>query len=92
MAKDIIPGIVLPDNFDSMCNCSYTSATTGIQAKVDIAALIKLMEKIPEIPQIFTMDIKLIKNSILPKNTIFISSDIAEALDEALEGEDNNGI
>jgi len=86
MVKDIIPGIVLPDNYDSMCNCSYASATTGEQAKVSIAALIKLMKSIPETPRIFIMDIELTRNNLLPKNTIYISSDIAEALDEVLKG------
>lgn len=52
---------------------------------MSLAALTKLMSDIPEEPRIFKMDIKLVSSSRLPKNTIYISSDIAEAIEEALE-------
>lgn len=82
-------GIVLPPGFDSLCNCAYTS-TSGVKVQMDIAALLKLMESIPEIPRIFKMDIVLKPSPFLPKNTIVISEDIANALEEALK-EPTNG-
>lgn len=81
------PDVVFPYNFDSRCNCSYTSGTTGVQAKVSIAALMKLMKDIPETPRILTMEIKLIPSSVLSGNTIILSKDVADALEEALNKE-----
>lgn len=81
-------GIMFPAicdcGFTDSCNCAYTT-TGGQNIQVSLAALIKLMSDIPELPRVFMMDIKLVSHSILPKNTIFISSDIAGAIEEALE-------
>ena len=62
----------LPD-FDSLCNCTYTT-TSGKNVKVDIAALFKLMENIPEVPKIYRMDISLFVGPCLPKNSIIMSA------------------
>lgn len=83
--------ILLPDNFDKQsCNCTYT--TNGEeQAKISIAALFELMKNIPKSPRILTMDIQLKEASILPDNTIVISSDIANALEQALKDGEKQG-
>ena len=68
-------------------NCTYTTSS-GNKVKMSIDALMKIMEDIPEKPRILTMPIQILKHKILPPNTIFISSDIAEALEQALEEKD----
>ena len=68
----------------SDCNCTYT-ATSGKNIKVSIAALVEVMKNIPAKPQIFTMGIKFVVNGYLPKNTIFLSKDVADALEQALQ-------
>lgn len=81
----MIDGMNLVDTFGESYNCAYTT-TTGEKVQVSIPALIKLMEDIPEPPRILTMDISLVTHRFLPPNTILISTDIAEALEEALKG------
>jgi len=82
-------GIVLPPNFDFACNCSYQAGTTagGTNVKVSLAALMEVMKSIPEPPRILVMDIKMVKSSVLSGNTILLSKDVADALEEALKGE-----
>jgi len=77
--------IKLPDyyNFDNLCRGTYTTSN-GTNTKVSIAALIEVMKQIPEPPKIFSMDFRLFANNLLPKNTIIMSKDIAEALEEAM--------
>lgn len=70
---------------DSRCNCAYTTSG-GRNTQVDIATLFKVMNNIPETPRIFTMGPKLVINRVLPVNTIFLSPDVAEALEEAMRG------
>jgi len=77
-------GITLPENFDKLCNCAYTT-NSGEPIKVSIAALVKLMKDIPKTPRILTMPIQLKEATVLRDNTILISSDIAEALEEAIK-------
>jgi hypothetical protein len=76
--------IKLPNNFDHLCNGTYTT-NAGDNVKVDIAALLKLMEKIPSPPRLYSMDFKLFASNFLPENTIIMSKDIAEALEEAIK-------
>ena len=76
-------GITLPENFDKLCNCAYT-INNGEQIKVSLAALAKIMKDIPKMPRILTMPIQLKELGVLRDNTILISSDIAEALEEAI--------
>lgn len=76
----------MPDTFSMLpTNCTYATSS-GIQAKISINALFKIMEDIPKSPRILTMDLQLKEASILPDNTIIISSDIARAIEEALKG------
>jgi len=70
--------------YDKLCNCTYTG-TGGQKVKMDIAVLFKLLGDMLETPQLFTMDIDLRTNNYLSKNTIIMSSDVAEALEEALK-------
>ena len=79
------PDVVPSGMFGSFCNCTYTFKETGKQVKISIAALMKVMEKIPDPPQIFTMDIELVKSSFLLGNTIILSKGVAEALEEAMK-------
>lgn len=65
-------------------NMSFTSSN-GTQAKLDLVTLIKIMQDIPKRPRIFTMDIKLLEHPLLDGNTILIGSDIAKAIEEAME-------
>jgi hypothetical protein len=76
--------IGFPPLMDNLCNCSYTSTSAG-DVKVDIAALIKIMQDIPEVPRVYKMDIDLKPSPFLLKNTIVISSDIADAIEEAIQ-------
>jgi len=80
--------IKLPDyyNLDSQCCGTYTTSN-GTNTKISIAALIETMKQIPEPPKIFSMDFQLFANNLLPKNTIIMSKDIAEALEEAMKEE-----
>jgi len=78
-------GIVLPQGFDANCTGTYT-ANNGDNVKVSLVALVELMKSIPEPPRIFRMDFKLLGNNLLPPNTIMMSADIADALEEALKG------
>lgn len=66
------------------CNCSYTTSS-GQNVNVSIAALMEIMKQIPESPKIFSMDISLFTNNLLPKNTIILSKDVADALEEAMK-------
>ncbi len=78
--------VVIPSGmFGSFFNCTYTFKDTGKQAKISIAALMKVMEKIPDPPQIITMDIELVKSSFLLGNTIILSKSVAEALEEVIK-------
>lgn len=70
-------------HIDNNCNCAYTTSN-GTDVQVDIAALMKVMADIPEVPKIFSMKISLFRNNILPKNCIFMSEDVADALEEAM--------
>ncbi len=65
-------------------NCTYT-ADDGRGVKTSIPVLLELMKTIPEKPRILTMDIKVSRGQILPPNTMVISKDIAEALEQALK-------
>ena len=83
-------GIKLPNNYDHLCRGAYTT-NAGDNVKVDIAALFKLMESIPSPPKLYIMDFKLFANNMLPENTIIMSNDIAEALEEAIsDSKDSN--
>lgn len=76
----------LPDTFSMLpTNCTY-STSSGAQVKIPINALFEFMDNIPKSPRILTMDIQIKEASILPDNTIIISSDIAKAIEEALKG------
>ena len=79
-------GIMLPPHYDSMCNCSYQVGTTagGQNVKLSLAALMEVMKSMPEMPRIFVIDIKLVKSSVLSGNTIILSKDVADALEEAI--------
>ena len=70
--------------FDYNSNCTYTT-NGGKQAKLSLNVLLKIMEDIPKTPRILTMPIQMKKLNILPDNTILISNDIAEAIEEALK-------
>jgi len=77
-----------PFPFDKFDNCTYTSTyltNEGKQIRISITALFELMDSIPKPLQIFTMPIQLKEAPIIPDNTIFISSDIAKLLEDALK-------
>jgi len=74
-----------PVPFVDDCNCTYT--TSGDKdIKMSIPALLELMNSIPAKPKILTVGIKVKLHTWLPDNTIFISKDIADALEQALKG------
>ena len=68
------------------CNCTYT-ASDGKKYGVSISALTKLISETPKTPKLFTMPIEIIKSQYLPENYIVLSNSVAEALEQALEGE-----
>ncbi len=70
--------------FMSDCNCSYT-ASNGRKCRLSLEALFGIMEQIPERPKILTIPINVVSHDLLPKNTIFISNDIAAELEIALK-------
>lgn len=65
-------------------NVTHTTSS-GADIKTSLPALLELMKTIPEKPRILTMDIKTMLGRILPKNTIMLSPDVAEALEQAFE-------
>ena len=75
-------------NYGKLCNCAYTTST-GTPIKLSVAALLKVIGNLPKIPRILVMDLQLKEASILPDNTIIISTDIAEALEDAFREKDN---
>ena len=79
-----ILGMPMPPFNSTSTNCDYTTFG-GKQVKFSINALFKIMEDIPKTPRILTMPIQMKKLNILPDNTILISNDIAEAIEEALK-------
>ena len=76
-------GTFLLPPFTGSCNCTYTTSS-GSDIKTSIPALMELMESIPTPPTIMTMSIEFRKAAMLPPNTILLSSDIADALEEAI--------
>ena len=78
--------ITLPDcyGFDGLCNGTYTTSN-GTNIKIPITALMEIMKQIPEPPKILSMNFQLFANNFLSKNTIIMSKDIADALEEVLK-------
>jgi len=76
-------GIQLPNNFDKLCNGTYTTKT-GETTHIDIAALMKVVSEIPKMPKIFTMKIDIRRQPYLPENFILLSDSVADALEEAM--------
>lgn len=66
-------------------NCTYTTRSNESVA-MDVPTMIKFLQDLPKIPTILTMTIPIIRNNALPKGYVIISSNIADAFDEAIEG------
>ncbi len=64
-------------------NCTYTTST-GSDIKTSLPVLMEIMKSIPEKPTILTMSIEFTEAAMLPPNTILLSSDIANALEQAM--------
>lgn len=64
-------------------NCTYTMAD-GKEKKTSLAEVVEIMSTIKEQPKIFVMDIQIERSNILTGNTIILSKDVADALEEAM--------
>jgi hypothetical protein len=71
--------------FESNQTGTYTTST-GKGIDLSLEALMKIMADLPDPPVMLRVDIKACQ--ILPKNTILISSDIADVLDGVIEKTD----
>ena len=69
------------------CNCTFTTSG-GENVGVSISALMKIITELPEVPKLFSLNIKLFRNSILPENFIILSDTVANALEEAIRNKD----
>lgn len=68
----------------SQSNQVGTYTTNGNkQVDIPVEVLFKIMKDLPDPPQAFKAAI--LPNGLLPKNTIMISSDIAEKIDSLIE-------
>ena len=57
---------------------------------MNISALLKLMDSLPDAPKIYRMNVTLSASKYLPENSIIMSADVADALEEAIRtGKDN---
>ena len=65
-------------------NCTYTN-TEGEEMQLGVDGLLKIMEAIPKPPKILTMNLEVVTHSLVKGNTILISEDIADALDELMK-------
>lgn len=70
--------------FPSVCNCAYTTSG-GKNVSLSVDALLAVTEKLPKRPEIFTMDIKLMHSKLIPENAIILGSNVAHAIEIAIE-------
>ena len=68
--------------FDSPSGATYTTRD-GDNAKLTLDALLKLYKDLPKPPEVIVFNIKEFDN--LPSNTAFISSDLADKIEEILK-------
>lgn len=77
-----MPGFKVQFNFTGAPSGTYTS-NAGTDINITLEALIGVMEKLPDPPSILNAEIK--PSGLLPKNTIIISRDIADAIEAKIK-------
>ena len=65
-------------------NCTYTTSN-GANTQVSLDAVMKVAADLPIVPKIMTMDISMMRNSLLPDNWIMLSDTVADALEKAMK-------
>ncbi len=92
--KKASPAINYPPGFKPDCNVTF-DGKAGL-AKLTLPALGEIMRQLGigsgEKPKVFTMDIELKQIEVPLKNKIWISPDIAEAIDEHMSTQKKNEI